>query len=71
MILGRGSEAGGSGDNFEIKILTLNEFMKILMQEGKGALTTVSGVMSGTFSPYQGPPQGTGGYPAPPNPGAR
>ena len=27
--------------------------------------------MSGTYSPYQGPPQGPGGYPAPPNPGAR
>ena len=44
--------------------------MKILMQEGKGVLTPVSGVMSKTYSPYQGPPQGPGGYPAPPNPGA-
>ena len=34
-------------------------------------MTPVSGVMSGTYSPYQGPPQGPGGYPAPPNPGAR
>ena len=44
---------------------------RFYLQEGKGALTPVSGVMSGTYSPYQGPPQGPGGYPAPPNPGAR
>ena len=52
-------------------IKTLDDFMKIPMQEGIGELTPVSGVMSGTYSPYQGPPQGPGGYPAPPNPGAR
>ena len=58
---------------FETKITVYveNNFMKILLQEGKGELTPVSGVMSGTYSPYQGPPQGPGGYPAPPNPGAR
>ena len=62
MIVGdKGREAGGSGEYFEIKISTLNDFMKILFAGRKRGVDASQRRHVGDLFPLPGPTPGYGG----------